>query len=288
MLTTLKEKPNRKFVNWLDFCVNKQLYALTSSFFMKKIFLAAVVCALLMNNSGTYANSNTENNNNELENFEWTSPEKGAKLILIGIVVDRKSMQPVEGVRVEIAEVKNPSVKQTFLTKQDGNFYFKLFSDKEYSLTAYGKNGNVEDLKPISTVNKNGSDILRAILQVEPATAGTTPAIANFEVKEAPQTASANYALSFKVQFGAFKQPISAKSSFYTKANENFDIQTENTSSGFIRYLAGNFTDLTKAKEAEKLLKDKGYSRTFIVPYFKGQRISNLSPEDALKKYTGK
>ncbi|OWY19528.1 SPOR domain-containing protein [Sphingobacteriales bacterium UPWRP_1] len=258
---------------------------------MQQLFLTIGICFLLLGNLPAYAGSVGAEDNNATEEpaAAWTTPEKGAKLILIGIVVDRKAMQPMEGVRVELSEIKNSATAQTFLTKQDGNFYFKLESDKEYALTAFGKAGNKEDYKIISTVNKGNSDILRAILQVEPATAAPAPAIANFEVKEAPKTASANYSLSFKVQFGAFKQTaISSKSAFYTKAREMFTIETENTANGFVRYLAGNFADLSKAKEAEQQLKEKGYSRTFIVPYSKGQRLSNLSPEDAVKLYGNK
>ncbi|OWY22297.1 SPOR domain-containing protein [Sphingobacteriales bacterium UPWRP_1] len=254
---------------------------------MQQLFLAIGICFILLSNLPLYAGPAGAEGNNAAEEIltSWTTPEKGAKLILIGIVVDRKGMQPMEGVRVELSEIKNPAAAQTFLTKQDGNFYFKLESDKEYALSAFGKNGNKEDYKAISTVNKSSSDILRAILQVEPT---PTPAIASFEVKEAPKTASANYSLLFKVQFGAFKQAISSKSAFYTKAGEMFTIETENGTNGYVRYLVGNFADLSKAKEAKKQLEDKGYSRVFIVPYYKGQRISNLSPEDAQKKYAYK
>lgn len=258
---------------------------------MQQLLWIFTVCLLTLGSTNfniSYATTNKSDSDNGISEIEafWESTSKPAKLILIGIVVDKNNMQPVEGINVELAE-RNGSNKQLFVTKQDGNFYFKLEADNEYTLTAINKSGKNETSKTISTVGKNNDNILRAVLQVE-AGAMQAPVITQFDYNEGPKTALATYSLTFKIQFGAFKKSLNTQSAYYTGVGKNFEVVTENGSTGFIRYMAGNFTDYNKAKDAEKQLRDKGYARTFIVPYYNGKRINNMSPEDAIKKYTNK
>ncbi len=207
-------------------------------------------------------------------------------LVLIGIVVDKKTLLPVEGIRVEITE-SNSSSNQWFITKQDGNFYFKLESDKEYKLSAINKNGKREDNKVISTDNKRKSEIIRSVIQITVPEIKTEPVIAEYKIEKPNATASANYNLVFKIQLGAFRQPISTKSSFYSNVAKDFTIETENTASGYIRYLVGNYTDISKAREVESTLQQKGYPKALIVPYLNNKR-HNISVEEAWQKYGSK
>jgi len=207
-------------------------------------------------------------------------------LVLIGIVVDKKTLLPVEGIRVEIME-SNSNSNQWFITKQDGNFYFKLESDKEYSLSAINKNGRREDNKVISTDNKRKSEIMRSVIQITVPEVKIEPVIADFKIEKSNPTASANYNLVFKIQLGAFRQPISTKSTFYSNVAKDFTIETENTASGYIRYLVGNYTDISKAREVESTLQQKGYTKALIVPYLNNQR-HNIPVEDAWQKYGSK
>lgn len=257
---------------------------------MQQLFWILTICLLTLGNANfsiSYAainNSETGNSITEIEAFAESTPNPG-KLILIGIVVDKNNLQPVEGINVELVE-RNGNNKQFFVTKQDGNFYFKLDADNIYMLTAINKSGKTEDSKEVRTAGRENETILRAVLQVE-SNPMPAPVISQFDVIQAPKTASATYGLTFKIQFGAFKKNLNTQSTYYTGVGKSFDIVTENGSSGFVRYMAGNFSDISKAKDAEKLLRSKGYERTFIVAYLNGKRIS-MSPEDALKKYGNK
>ncbi|MBI3500334.1 MAG: PD40 domain-containing protein [Bacteroidetes bacterium] len=82
--------------------------------------------------------------------------------------------------------------------------------------------------------------------------------------------------LIFKVQIGAFKNPIPQNLFKGLKP-----ITAETTPQGFKRYTAGLFEKFSAASQAKKQVNDLGYKDAFIVAFFNGKRISM---NDALTK----
>ncbi|RMG75932.1 MAG: hypothetical protein D6707_12815, partial [Bacteroidetes bacterium] len=74
--------------------------------------------------------------------------------------------------------------------------------------------------------------------------------------------------LVFKVQVGAFRNPISPE------IFKGFaPITGEKTESGLTRYTAGYFKSLNSANEAKNEIRALGYSDAFVVAYYNGERI---------------
>lgn len=139
------------------------LFFLDSYIKMKKIFLL-----LLLVNSICLAYSPI--------NFD-------TKLVLIGIVIQQNTQVPIPNATVVLVEMNTGSRNQV-ITTANGQFYFKLEVDKNYNLILIDSNGETEDMKVISTVNKPKSEILHAILQY--AIAESPPSIKydKFDIKE--------------------------------------------------------------------------------------------------------
>ncbi len=75
--------------------------------------------------------------------------------------------------------------------------------------------------------------------------------------------------LVFKVQIGAFKQPL---------PNGTFKgltpVIAQTTPSGYLRYMAGNFEKYESANAVKNDLKNLGYSDAFVVAYYNGVRVN--------------
>jgi hypothetical protein len=89
--------------------------------------------------------------------------------------------------------------------------------------------------------------------------------------------------LVFKVQIGAFKAPL---------PNNTFKgltpIIAQTTSSGYIRYMAGDFKQFTSANNVKEGLQDLGYKDAFVVAYFNGKRITISEANDLAKNSASK
>lgn len=253
-------------------------------------------------NFGKYANtcnySETHSNylaaKSFLANDLYADDEKdvisdGVKLVLIGVVYERGTTSPVSSITVQL-EDRMTKTKRSFRTTSDGTFYFKLEVDKQYQLYAINSKNGVEDTKIINTTNKKEPQILRAMLEV--SSKPTAPLIVEqkpMEVVKSPQTASAvvaspsiNTNLMFKVQLGAFKELLPNKSPFLLKVKEKVNV--ENAANGYVRYMAGEFSSLKEANEYMQEMKNKGYDKVFVVPYYKGERKKE-TPEKAAEIY---
>lgn len=55
--------------------------------------------------------------------------------------------------------------KQEFMTKEDGEFYFKLKPNRKYAITIQKESGNTEVLEIISTFNKKKSETIHKVLK---------------------------------------------------------------------------------------------------------------------------
>ncbi|MBK9460320.1 MAG: hypothetical protein IPN94_13020 [Sphingobacteriales bacterium] len=236
--------------------------------------------------------------NSFLGNDLYTYDEKdelsdGVKLVLIGVVYEKGTTSPVSGTTVQLEDTKS-KIKRLFRTTSDGTFYFKLEVDKQYQLYAINSRNGVEDTKIINTTNKKEPQILRAMLEVsrEVSSKPVAPLIVEqkpMEVVKSPQTASAvvanpsvNTNLIFKVQLGAFKELLPNKSPFLLKVKEKVNV--ENAANGYVRYMAGEFNSLKEANEYMQVMKNKGYDKVFVVPYYKGERKKE-TPEKAAEMY---
>lgn len=214
---------------------------------------------------------------------ENMAEENLPKLVLIGIVYDKITHAPLSNSIVELIDQTN-NQKSRYTTNSDGHFYFKLSIDKNYMLSALNSKGEVDDQKQISTINKSENEILHAVLQ---SSRPEMPAQLSYTEKPSPVTASANKDVStelvFKIQVGAFKEKLNSQSSF-VKGLGSFKLNVEEANNGYYRYLTGDFTRLSDAQELERTLKQQGYTKSFIVPYLKGERLKS-TPEEAQQKY---
>lgn len=110
-----------------------------------------------------------------------------------------------------------------------------------------------------------------------PTATNTTPAASGFRVspgiRNTPGSIPMNQPLPeglvFKVQVGAFRNPIPAGT---------FDgfspLSGETTPQGLTRYMAGLFTQFTVANSAKQQIRNLGYRDAFVVAFYNGKRIT--------------
>lgn len=104
------------------------------------------------------------------------------KLVLIGVAVKQNSQVPVSQATVILVDMSNGNSRQ-FTTSVDGQFYFKLESDRSYSLTLLNAEGVKEDVRIISTANKLNPEVLHTVLQsADDTKSNGTPRDQNFAV----------------------------------------------------------------------------------------------------------
>lgn len=111
--------------------------------------------------------------------------ELDAKLVLIGIAIEQNSQTPIQNAVVTLIEM-NTGIQKQFTTSSDGQFYFKLQSDKSYNLILTDEKGRKEDIRTISTANKSKPEVLHAILQRTTTKANTVVTKSNFTVPNQP------------------------------------------------------------------------------------------------------
>ncbi len=89
------------------------------------------------------------------------------------------------------------------------------------------------------------------------------------DAKPIPIDAKIPDGLVFRVQIGAFRNPV---------PNNSFrgltPVNGESTGNGFIRYTAGNFNKIENATAVKNDLNRNGYPDAFVVAFFNGKRIS--------------
>lgn len=232
-------------------------------------------------------------------------------LVLIGIVLDETTKKPLSGALVELID-ENSKAQQTFTTKQDGNFYFKLTPNTQYRLTKLTTQGNVEDIKRISTMGKNDTEILHTILEgnikSKPNTSlGMNPndtdldhlssphpvggkKLTYWQVDDSkPHKNSTEYEnpndddLTFRIQIGAFKNPKSSSDPYLMQLAGEW--KTERTANGFIRYMVGeDYADHYRAHSKLSELRRKGYRDAYIAAYLNGYRLE-MPVEKVLETY---
>mgnify|MGYP006133535063 CR=1 FL=1 len=97
------------------------------------------------------------------------------------------------------------------------------------------------------------------------------------ESKRIPVSPKLPEGLVFKVQIGAFRNPI-PQSHFRGFA----PIMAENAGKGITRYTAGLFKTFNMANEAKGSIRSIGYSDAFVVAFFNGKRINMTQAREML------
>lgn len=224
------------------------------------------------------------------------------KFILIGIVLDRNSKDPISSTKVELQDIRT-KVKQTYVTNHNGNFYFSLLPNSEYNLFQISKEGQIQDSKTVSTLNKRDTEVLHAILegdlyghsQPSYGTISSAPIRSNSEgfrktdsivrgaatpkPTEQLYQPSESYKLRneadagmyFRVQIGAFNTPMGSNAKFLDKVEGK--VETERTENGLYRYVVGKFEKYQEASAYREFLKVSGYDNAFVAAYFNGYRL---------------
>ncbi|MEZ4884961.1 MAG: tetratricopeptide repeat protein [Chitinophagales bacterium] len=232
--------------------------------------------------------------------------QKDLKLVLVGIVLSKDTKEPVEGARVVLEDLANTH-KQEFITQNDGNFYFKLEAERQYKLFQINNNGTIETFKNISTINKDETQILHAVLESSSTSVNlvkteqnaslqsyhtqTSPQRDTFNVNESAERAmSSTYnngpysdsQLVFKIQIGAFRQKLDVNSQFLNKVKG--EVETEKTRNGLIRYMMGKFNDFSDAEQFRIRLLRQGYTKAFVAAYINNVRL-DMPVEEVLQRY---
>ncbi|MFK7906888.1 MAG: tetratricopeptide repeat protein [Chitinophagales bacterium] len=235
--------------------------------------------------------------------------QKDLKLVLVGIVLNEETKEPIEGAQVILEDLATAD-KQEFITQNDGNFYFKLEAERKYKLFKMNVDGFAETPKSVSTINSSETQILHAVLESASASINvakgtpeynkpqeahapipTSSMAETFVLKESEETAmSSTYnngrysdsQLVFKIQIGAFRQKLEAGADFLSKAQGN--VETEKTRNGLIRYMMGTFDDFTDAEQFRIRLLRKGYTKAFVAAYINNVRL-DMPVEEVLQRY---
>ncbi|MCB0516494.1 MAG: tetratricopeptide repeat protein [Chitinophagales bacterium] len=230
--------------------------------------------------------------------LETPQPNSTQKIYLIGMLVDENTLSPLKNILVELMDSKTQT-KFTYTTQIDGNFYFELETGKEYRLSCLRGN-MVEASQKVSTVGKTNAEIIQVMLKLP-----TTKIVANkTELKDTfythPQNFASNYTsttsssvkssdymptqpiasnqyaaynlenIAFKVQVGAFSNPIGLSSSYLSKVRDNV---MEEIDGGIYKYVVGYFTDYNKADNYREYIRSMGYPNAFLVAYKNGTRL---------------
>lgn len=88
--------------------------------------------------------------------------------------------------------------------------------------------------------------------------------------------------VNFRIQLGSLKKP--AKETEYNELYKDVpNLDRQNTSTGMIRYVAGNYTSYDEAEKFRKQLEDSGFSDAFIIATFKSEIISIQEALELLK-----
>ncbi|MGB1242684.1 MAG: tetratricopeptide repeat protein [Chitinophagales bacterium] len=235
--------------------------------------------------------------------------QKDLKLVLVGIVLNEETKEPIEGAQVILEDLSSAD-KQEFITQNDGNFYFKLEAERKYKLFKMNTEGFAEDFIDVSTINRGDTQILHAVLESTSASINvaksnpknntpeeayapipTSSVAETFSLKKSEETAmSSTYnngrysdsQLIFKIQIGAFRQKLEAGAEFLGKVQG--DVETEKTRNGLIRYMMGNFDDFTDAEQFRIRLLRQGYTKAFVAAYINNVRL-DMPVEEVLQRY---
>lgn len=111
-----------------------------------------------------YLTSNRNSSDGSIDNlFRFTKPEP--KFNLNGIVVDKKTQEPIGGAEVTLLN-KKTGKKESATAGKDGKFHFTISGNTDYAVTAE-KQGYFSDTKEVSTIGKQPGEDLFVKLELQ-------------------------------------------------------------------------------------------------------------------------
>lgn len=218
--------------------------------------------------------------NYELVNFakNIVANSKDVKIVLIGTAVNKNTRKPLDNTLIILESTVGSPEKLIYTTKEDGSFFFKLNFNKKYSVSLISSAGSApEDVKVVSTIGKKNSEIINIILQGSPTE--KQEQVADWSVKKSAPKASSMFA--FKVQLGAFKNPLNPSHSYLKDVQGQVSVETE---TGLYKYLVGEFSDPSAAKSYCNDLISRGYANALVVTY-QGKKRLNMKIDEVMQTY---
>lgn len=89
--------------------------------------------------------------------------------------------------------------------------------------------------------------------------------------------------VAFKIQIGALVKPNNVGEMDDRVKEGKITVEKQNTATGSVRFVSGNFKDQASAEKFRKELEDKGFPEAFIIATFKNEIISIQEANDLLK-----
>lgn len=231
-------------------------------------------------------------------------PEK--EVVLIGIVINKITKQPLENATVVLENIGSGDTPQQFVTEKNGNFWFKLDKNKQYALKKL-LGENAEDVKLISTLQPEQTELVHAILEggMSKPTYKGSPApnnnlnnggITYENEKEVAEEIATKHTdipapkdidgLTFRVQIGSFKEAKKLAAPYFKKVRPevlNGKLYTEYRG-GLYRYVLGEYKTYHNAESIRQDLINRGYGDAYVAGYINGYRIEKPI-EDILSEY---
>jgi hypothetical protein len=177
--------------------------------------------------------------------------------------------------------------------KQKANRLFeasKELTNKSNQISAL-QNGKSEPIKPNETARLSGhisdpetkkDDAQQAPLKKSGIFGTSNQSVYN-ESNPIPLNPALPEGLVFKVQIGAFRNPIPQNTFKGIQP-----ITGEKTGNGLTRYNAGLFIAFESSNLVKKEIRSLGYKDAFVVAFFNGKRIPLFEAADIVNKYTAK
>ena len=81
---------------------------------------------------------------------------------------------------------------------------------------------------------------------------------------------SSTISVIYRVQVASSTNPVETKPYNFKGLTDVFEYEQ----SGMYRYYTGNTVDLSKASRLQSEVREKGYKDAFVVPFYKGEKIS--------------
>lgn len=228
-----------------------------------------------------------------------------------GRVLDIIDKDPLSGALVELKDLTKGEVIDTFLTKNDGNFYFRLKTNQEYLISKIFE-GHIEDSYPLSTKNKTETNVIQITLlgksseteesldslkywstkisEVDTIKSDSLDIVVEKEKKtidRKKEESSPSYyyprdIVEYRIMIGAYKKVLSRNANILRYLDSAYKI--ERCNGLWCYYVEGYYRDYYQALAHLSALKGKGYKNATLTPYVNGQQV-NLKAEQIYNRF---
>lgn len=240
-------------------------------------------------------------------------------ITVTGRVLDIIDKDPLSGALVELRDLIKEEVIDTFLTKSDGNFYFRLKPNQEYLISKIFE-GQIEDSYILSTKNKTETNVIQITLlgksseteesldslqywspkaleldtmkvdSLDTVKADSLDIVIEKEKKtidrkkESP-TKSYYYPrdiVEYRIMLGSYKRVLSRNANMLRSLDSEYRI--ERCNGLWCYYVGGYYRDYYQALAHLSALKSRGYKNAVLKPYVNGQQV-NLRAEQVHDRF---